>query len=203
MPRVRRFDHVGITVGDLDVVTAFFVALGLEVEGRTCVEGQFLETVCGIPDSRTEIVMLKPTEEPAWSSRGSCGPTRFPAHRPLWPMSWDCATWPSRSTTCRRVSIGRVPRATDWSVASASTRALGEWRTSGGRKGSSCRWPNASAETPSGRGDAARVHRRPPAPTRGVRAYSPHGWTPTPSRCGRTKSAGLYICALSAVRCLA
>ncbi|MCI4061195.1 VOC family protein [Micromonospora sp. R77] len=58
MSYVRRFDHVGITVADLDVVTAFFVALGLEVEGRMFVEGEFLETVCGIPDSRTEIVML-------------------------------------------------------------------------------------------------------------------------------------------------
>jgi catechol 2,3-dioxygenase-like lactoylglutathione lyase family enzyme len=59
MAQVRRFDHVGITVADLDMVTAFFVALGLEVEGRTFVEGEFLETVCGIPGSRTEIVMLK------------------------------------------------------------------------------------------------------------------------------------------------
>ncbi|MFF5175784.1 VOC family protein [Micromonospora sp. NPDC000089] len=59
MTFVRRFDHVGITVADLDVVAAFFVALGLEVEGRAFVEGQFLDTVCGIPDSRTEIVMLK------------------------------------------------------------------------------------------------------------------------------------------------
>ena len=30
---VRRFDHIGITVADLDSATAFFVALGLEVEG--------------------------------------------------------------------------------------------------------------------------------------------------------------------------
>ena len=59
MSYVRRFDHIGVTVADLDVVTAFFVALGLEVEGRTFVEGEFLDTVCGIPDSRTEIVMLK------------------------------------------------------------------------------------------------------------------------------------------------
>ncbi|GGB99800.1 VOC family protein [Cellulomonas carbonis] len=58
MPHVIRFDHVGITVEDLDLVTDFFVALGLEVEGRTFVEGEFLDTVCGIPDSRTEIVML-------------------------------------------------------------------------------------------------------------------------------------------------
>jgi catechol 2,3-dioxygenase-like lactoylglutathione lyase family enzyme len=60
MPHVRRFDHVGLTVADLDVVTAFFAALGLQVEGRTCVEGAFVDTVCGIPHSRTEIVMLAP-----------------------------------------------------------------------------------------------------------------------------------------------
>jgi catechol 2,3-dioxygenase-like lactoylglutathione lyase family enzyme len=63
MARVRRFDHVGITVADLDAVTAFFVALGLEVEGRTFVEGEFLDTVCGIPGSRTEIVMLRPPDD--------------------------------------------------------------------------------------------------------------------------------------------
>jgi catechol 2,3-dioxygenase-like lactoylglutathione lyase family enzyme len=55
-----RFDHVGITVADLDLVTGFFTGLGLEVEGRTFVEGEFLDTVCGIPGSRTEIVMLRP-----------------------------------------------------------------------------------------------------------------------------------------------
>lgn len=59
MARIMRFDHVGITVADLDAVADFFVALGLEVEGRAAVEGEFLEAVCGIPDSRTEIVMLK------------------------------------------------------------------------------------------------------------------------------------------------
>src|SRR5919107_275858 len=59
---IRRFDHVGITVADLDAVTAFFVGLGLEVEGRTFVEGEFLDTVCGIPDSRTEIAMLRPPD---------------------------------------------------------------------------------------------------------------------------------------------
>jgi catechol 2,3-dioxygenase-like lactoylglutathione lyase family enzyme len=55
-----RFDHVGVVVDDLDAATAFFVGLGLEVEGRTFVEGEFIDTVCGIPDSRTEIVMLRP-----------------------------------------------------------------------------------------------------------------------------------------------
>ena len=58
MSQIKRFDHVGITVDDLDTATAFFLGLGLEVEGRGFVEGEFLDTVCGIPDSRTEIVML-------------------------------------------------------------------------------------------------------------------------------------------------
>lgn len=60
MSGIKRFDHVGITVADLDVVTAFFVGLGLELEGRTFVEGEFLDTVSGIPGARTEIVMLRP-----------------------------------------------------------------------------------------------------------------------------------------------
>jgi catechol 2,3-dioxygenase-like lactoylglutathione lyase family enzyme len=60
MSPIRRFDHVGITVRDLDTVTAFFAGLGFETEGRTVVEGEFLDTVIGIPNSRTEIVMLRP-----------------------------------------------------------------------------------------------------------------------------------------------
>lgn len=60
MAPVRRFDHVGITVSDLDAATEFFVGLGLEVEGaRMVVEGEFLDTVIGIPGSRTEVVMLR------------------------------------------------------------------------------------------------------------------------------------------------
>src|SRR4051794_8328771 len=59
MTRVQRFDHVGITVADLDVATAFFVGLGLEVEGRMFMQGEFVDTVIGIPDSRSEIVMLR------------------------------------------------------------------------------------------------------------------------------------------------
>ena len=60
MSPVRHFDHVGITVRDLDTVTAFFVGLGFEAEGRAVLEGEFLDTVIGIPDARTEIVMLRP-----------------------------------------------------------------------------------------------------------------------------------------------
>ena len=62
MSLVRRFDHIGITVSDLDQATAFFVGLGLEVEGTGTVEGEFVETVCGIPGARCQIAMLRPPD---------------------------------------------------------------------------------------------------------------------------------------------
>lgn len=65
MAHVQRFDHVGVTVADLDTVTPFFVGLGLEVEGTGSVQGEFVETVCGIPGAHCNIVMLRPP-------RGGC-----------------------------------------------------------------------------------------------------------------------------------
>ena len=59
MGHLPNFDHVGVTVADLTTATEFFVGIGLEVEGTTFVEGEFIDTVTGIPDSRTEIVMLR------------------------------------------------------------------------------------------------------------------------------------------------
>lgn len=38
MTFIRSFDHVGITVADLDAATAFFVSLGLESDRKTAVE---------------------------------------------------------------------------------------------------------------------------------------------------------------------
>ncbi|GAB3272856.1 VOC family protein [Sinomonas notoginsengisoli] len=64
MPSIQRFDHVGVTVSDLKAATRFFVGLGFEVEGGpTSIEGEFIDTVIGIPGSRTEIVMLRPPDD--------------------------------------------------------------------------------------------------------------------------------------------
>jgi catechol 2,3-dioxygenase-like lactoylglutathione lyase family enzyme len=60
MSPIPRFDHVGITVADLDRVADFFAGLGFEIEGRTVLEGEFLDTVVGIPGCRAEIVVLRP-----------------------------------------------------------------------------------------------------------------------------------------------
>lgn len=62
MTRIKQLDHVGITVSDLDEATRFFVGLGLEVEGRATLEGEFLDTVCGLSGARSEIVMLRPPD---------------------------------------------------------------------------------------------------------------------------------------------
>ena len=63
MSRIQSFDHVGITVADLDAAIGFFVGLGLELEGRMAMEGEFVDTVTGIPDSRSEMVMLRPPDD--------------------------------------------------------------------------------------------------------------------------------------------
>jgi catechol 2,3-dioxygenase-like lactoylglutathione lyase family enzyme len=62
MSPLRHFDHVGITVADLDTVTEFFVELGFEVEGQVELEGEFLDTVVGMPGCCTELVMLRPPD---------------------------------------------------------------------------------------------------------------------------------------------
>jgi catechol 2,3-dioxygenase-like lactoylglutathione lyase family enzyme len=59
VPRIQSFDHVGITVAELDRATAFFVRLGFEVEGGMSMEGEFVDTVIGIPESRSRIVTLR------------------------------------------------------------------------------------------------------------------------------------------------
>ena len=84
-PTLPRFDHIGITVADLDAVTEFFVGLGLEVEaGRAPIEGQFLDTVVGMTGARTEIVMLR---VPGGDTRLELSSFVRPDHRPGSPDS--------------------------------------------------------------------------------------------------------------------
>jgi catechol 2,3-dioxygenase-like lactoylglutathione lyase family enzyme len=62
MTYLPRFDHVGVTVADLDATIDFFVTLGLAVEGRMFLDGDFVDTVTGIPGTRCEIAMLRAPE---------------------------------------------------------------------------------------------------------------------------------------------
>jgi catechol 2,3-dioxygenase-like lactoylglutathione lyase family enzyme len=52
-------DNVGIVVESLDAVIAFFSELGLELEMRTVIEGEWAGRVTGLGDQRVEIAMMR------------------------------------------------------------------------------------------------------------------------------------------------
>ncbi len=56
---VKRMDNVGIVVADLDAAIAFFTELGLVLEGRAPVEGDWADGVTGLHGMRVEIAMLR------------------------------------------------------------------------------------------------------------------------------------------------
>lgn len=56
---IERMEHVGIVVDDLTAATAFFVALGLEVQGETSVEGDWVDRIVGLESIRTDLAMLE------------------------------------------------------------------------------------------------------------------------------------------------
>jgi catechol 2,3-dioxygenase-like lactoylglutathione lyase family enzyme len=56
---IQRMDNVGIVVDDLPATIAFFRELGLELEGRAMVEGEWAGRVTGLGDQRVEIAMMR------------------------------------------------------------------------------------------------------------------------------------------------
>ncbi|HET6847995.1 MAG TPA: VOC family protein [Gaiellales bacterium] len=56
---VQRMDNVGIVVEDLGAAVAFFRELGLDLEGRFTVEGEWAGRVTGLGDQRVEIAMMR------------------------------------------------------------------------------------------------------------------------------------------------
>ena len=55
---IRRLDNIGIVVEDLDAAIAFFEELGLTVEGRAHIEGEWASQAVGVPGLRSEIAVL-------------------------------------------------------------------------------------------------------------------------------------------------
>ena len=55
---LRRMDNVGIVVESLDAAISFFSELGLKLEGRATVEGEWAGRVTGLGSQRVEIAML-------------------------------------------------------------------------------------------------------------------------------------------------
>jgi len=56
---IKRMHNILIVVDDLEAVKAFFVALGLEFEGQTTVEGPAVGSLIGLGDVRATLAMLR------------------------------------------------------------------------------------------------------------------------------------------------
>lgn len=56
---LKRMDNIGIVVEDLEEAIDFFRELGLELEGRATIEGEWAGRVTGLGDQRVEIAMMR------------------------------------------------------------------------------------------------------------------------------------------------
>jgi len=56
---LKRMDNVGIVVDDLGATIDFFLELGLELEGRAIIEGEWAGRVTGLRDQRVELAMMR------------------------------------------------------------------------------------------------------------------------------------------------
>jgi catechol 2,3-dioxygenase-like lactoylglutathione lyase family enzyme len=56
---IQRMDHVGVVVDDLKAAIAFFVELGMELEGEAPIEGPWVDRVNGLDGVRVDIAMMR------------------------------------------------------------------------------------------------------------------------------------------------
>src|SRR5262245_40643247 len=56
---LQRMDNVGIVVDDLEAAIAFFVELGMELDGEATVEGRWVDRVVGLDDVRADLAMVR------------------------------------------------------------------------------------------------------------------------------------------------
>ena len=59
---IKRMDNVLLVVDDLDAVKAFFIELGLKLEGETSVEGPSVGGLIGLNDVRATLAMMRPPD---------------------------------------------------------------------------------------------------------------------------------------------
>ena len=96
---VLRLEHIGVVVDDLAAATAFFVALGLEVEGEASVEGELVDRINGLEGVRSDVVMLRTPDDSSTARAGQvplarirgrrrAGAGQRPGHPPP-PLSWS------------------------------------------------------------------------------------------------------------------
>ena len=60
---IERMDHVGVVFDDLEAAIAFFVELGMDLEGEAPVEGGWVDRVVGLDDVRVNIAMMRTPDD--------------------------------------------------------------------------------------------------------------------------------------------
>ncbi len=56
---IQRMDHVSVVVDDLEAAIAFFVELGMELEGEAAIQGRWADRVNGLDGVRVDIAMMR------------------------------------------------------------------------------------------------------------------------------------------------
>jgi catechol 2,3-dioxygenase-like lactoylglutathione lyase family enzyme len=56
---IKRLDHVSVVVDDLPAAIAFFAALGMAVEGKASVQGDWVDRINGLKNVQADIVMMR------------------------------------------------------------------------------------------------------------------------------------------------
>jgi catechol 2,3-dioxygenase-like lactoylglutathione lyase family enzyme len=89
-----RMEHIGVVVDDLETATAFFTALGLELEGKASVEGDLVDRINGLEGVRADVVILRTPDgngkvelakyhSPAYAGDDAPAPANAPGMRHL------------------------------------------------------------------------------------------------------------------------
>ena len=144
---LQRMDNVGIVVESLDAAIDFFTELGLELEGRAIIEGDWSGRVTGLRDQRVEAAMMRMPD-----GHGKIELSRFLSPS----VVADHRTAPVNALGYLRVMFA-VDDLDDSSPASRSMvrRSSTRWSstrtsigsaTSGGPRASSSDWPSESAD---------------------------------------------------------
>ena len=144
---IERMDNVGIVVDDLAAAVAFFMELGLELEGEATVEGRSVDRLVGLDGVRTDIAMMRTPD-----GHGRIELTKFqtPAAVSAEPNA------PANTLGIRRIMFavediddvvaGCAPTAPNWLARWCSTRTAIGSVTSVAPRASSSHSPRRSAD---------------------------------------------------------
>ena len=92
---IQRMDNVLIVVEDLEAAKGFFAELGLELEGQTTVEGDWVDRIIGLDGVRADIAMMRTPD-----GHGRVELTRFHSPPPVRP---EPANAPANALGLRRI----------------------------------------------------------------------------------------------------